>query len=59
MLDQQVVEQKVEKLLQRQLALTSRSGQFGALPENGTALNHAGQQNTLPATEPLADEGAR
>ncbi len=57
LLDQQVVEQKVEKLLQRQLALTSRSGRFGALPEDGTALNQTGQQDTFPATEPLAYDG--
>ncbi|MDE4620670.1 M23 family metallopeptidase [Sinorhizobium meliloti] len=57
LLDQQVVEQKVEKLLQRQLALTSRSGRFGALPEDGADLNHTGQQDTFPATEPLAYDG--
>ncbi|MQW89592.1 M23 family metallopeptidase [Sinorhizobium saheli] len=53
LLDQQVVEEKVEKLLQRQLALTSRSGRLGLPAENGEAI---GQEAALPATEPLAYE---
>lgn len=53
LLDQQVVEEKVEKLLQRQLALTSRSGRLGLSAENGEAI---GQEAALPATEPLAYE---
>ncbi|WEX75883.1 M23 family metallopeptidase [Sinorhizobium numidicum] len=54
LLDQQIVEEKVEKLLQQQLALFSRSGKVGALAEGGELVEDAGQAAAVRATEPLA-----
>lgn len=47
LLDQQVVEEKVEKLLEQQLALTSRQGRIGAM------LDGVGAQPKLPSDGPL------
>ncbi len=54
LLDQQIVEEKVEKLLQRQLALTSRSGKIGAISERRQASDRTAQEDVLPATGALA-----
>jgi murein DD-endopeptidase MepM/ murein hydrolase activator NlpD len=56
LLDQQIVEEKVEKLLQRQLALSARTGKLGVLAENGNAPEDIGQEAGTPATAPLAYE---
>jgi murein DD-endopeptidase MepM/ murein hydrolase activator NlpD len=48
LLDQQVVEDKVEKLLEQQMALTSRQGKLGSVLERA---ENSGLDTTLPATE--------
>jgi len=55
LLDQQIVEEKVEKLLQQQFELSSRSGRFETLTESAAApLN--GEAAPSPAIQPLAYE---
>lgn len=56
LLDQQVVEEKVEKLLQRQLELTSRSAKFGASAAAGDALADTGKEDVSPASESLGSD---
>ncbi|WP_026623103.1 M23 family metallopeptidase [Ensifer sp. WSM1721] len=56
LLDQQIVEEKVEKLLQRQLALSTRTGKLGVLAGSGKDPDDIGQEASVPATEPLAYE---
>lgn len=54
LLDQQVVEEKVEKLLRQQMALTSRNGKLGALVERAENSGLATEATDAPAVEPLA-----
>ncbi|OAP42783.1 hypothetical protein AU381_15340 [Sinorhizobium glycinis] len=54
LLDQQIVEEKVDKLLQQQLELASRSGRLGTRAENAEPLATDGQAAALPNAEPLA-----
>ncbi|PDT42711.1 MULTISPECIES: M23 family metallopeptidase [Sinorhizobium] len=53
LLDQQIVEEKVDKLLQQQLELASRSGRLGTLAENAEPPT-GGDAAALPEAEPLA-----
>lgn len=55
LLDQQVVEEKVEKLLQQQSALWSRSDKLGALAANDDSSEKLGEAAS-PAVDPLAFE---
>lgn len=50
LLDQQVVEEKVEKLLEQQMALSSRHGRLGALLDRAEAVGQ------LPASVPVPNE---
>ncbi|WP_081158708.1 M23 family metallopeptidase [Ensifer aridi] len=54
LLDQQIVEEKVEKLLQRQLALSARTDKLGVLAESRKDPDDIGQEAAVPTTEPLA-----
>ncbi|AFL52338.1 M23 family metallopeptidase [Sinorhizobium fredii] len=54
LLDQQIVEEKVDKLLQQQLELSSRSGRLGTLAGNAEPLASDGQAAALSDAEPLA-----
>ncbi len=54
LLDQQIVEEKVDKLLQQQLELSSRSGRLGTLAESAEPPAIGGQAAALPDAEPLA-----
>ncbi|WP_093233045.1 M23 family metallopeptidase [Sinorhizobium sp. NFACC03] len=56
LLDQQVVEEKVEKLLRQQMALTSRNGKLGALVERAESSGLTTESNGTPEIEPLAFE---
>lgn len=56
LLDQQVVEEKVEKLLRQQMALTSRNGKLGALVERAENSGLTTESNETPEIEPLAYE---
>lgn len=56
LLDQQIIEEKVEKLLQQQLELSSRTGRLGALAESAASAAVEGEAAPSPATEPLAYE---
>ncbi|WP_410176628.1 M23 family metallopeptidase [Sinorhizobium medicae] len=56
LLDQQIVEEKVEKLLQRQLELTSRSAKFGEFSEAGDAFSDTGKDDVSPGTGSLGDD---
>ncbi|WP_132076017.1 M23 family metallopeptidase [Sinorhizobium americanum] len=53
LLDQQIVEEKVDKLLHQQLELASRSGRLGTLAENAEPPT-GGEAAALPEPEPLA-----
>nr|WP_210314795.1 M23 family metallopeptidase [Rhizobium sp. AQ_MP] len=55
LLDQQVVEEKVEKLLEQQMALTSRHGRIGALLQNGATPEALPDDGPLPTEKPLID----
>lgn len=55
LLDQQVVEDKVEKLLQRQMALTSRHGKLGTLLDRAEESGLA-QEEVRPVGAPEADD---
>ncbi len=50
LLDQQVVEEKVEKLLEQQMALSSRHGRLGALLDRAEAIGQ------LPTSVPVPNE---
>lgn len=54
LLDQQIVEEKVDKLLQQQLELSSRSGRLGTLDDGAEAPTASGDAAALPDAEPLA-----
>ncbi|MGO4621213.1 M23 family metallopeptidase [Ensifer sp. 2YAB10] len=56
LLDQQVVEEKVEKLLRQQMALTSRNGKLGALVERAESSGLTTESNEPQIIEPLAYE---
>ncbi|WP_429815414.1 M23 family metallopeptidase [Ensifer sp. B1-9] len=56
LLDQQVVEEKVEKLLRQQMALTSRNGKLGALVERAENSGLTTESSDTPEIEPLAYE---
>lgn len=56
LLDQQVVEEKVEKLLEQQMALTSRHGRIGALLQGTEAADSLPDAGPLPADKPAADD---
>lgn len=55
LLDQQVVEDKVEKLLEQQMALTSRHGRIGALLEAAGETALPGDEGPVPAQKPKTD----
>lgn len=55
LLDQQVVEEKVEKLLEQQMALTSRHGRIDALLQTGSAPEALPDDGPLPAEKPVVD----
>lgn len=55
LLDQQVVEEKVEKLLEQQLALTSRHGRIDALLQTDSAPDALPTDGPMPAEKPLVD----
>ena len=55
LLDQQVVEEKVEKLLEQQMALTSRHGRIGALLEGGTSSAPLPNDGPVPADKPAVN----
>jgi murein DD-endopeptidase MepM/ murein hydrolase activator NlpD len=55
LLDQQVVEEKVEKLLEQQMALTSRHGRIGALLQGGSASEALPSDGPVPAEKPAID----
>ncbi|SIQ94748.1 Murein DD-endopeptidase MepM and murein hydrolase activator NlpD, contain LysM domain [Rhizobium sp. RU33A] len=55
LLDQQVVEEKVEKLLEQQMALTSRHGRIDALLQTDSAPDALPTDGPLPAEKPLVD----
>jgi len=56
LLDQQVVDEKVEKLLRQQMALTSRNGKLGALVERAENSGVTTATDAPAAVEPLAYE---
>ncbi len=53
LLDQQVVEEKVEKLLEQQMALTSRHGRIDALLQTGSEPDALPTDGPLPAEKPV------
>lgn len=55
LLDQQVVEEKVEKLLEQQMALTSRHGRIDALLQTDSAPDALPTDGPMPAEKPLVD----
>lgn len=55
LLDQQIVEEKVDQLLQQQLELSSRTGRLGALADRSDMVK-GGQDAPLPGAEPTAYE---
>ncbi len=55
LLDQQVVEEKVEKLLEQQMALTSRHGRIDALLQTDSAPDALPTDGPLPAEKPVVD----
>jgi murein DD-endopeptidase MepM/ murein hydrolase activator NlpD len=55
LLDQQVVEEKVEKLLEQQMALTSRHGRIDALLEGGAPSEALPADGPVPADKPIVD----
>lgn len=55
LLDQQVVEEKVEKLLEQQMALTSRHGRIGALLDGSASSDALPADGPLPAEKPTID----
>lgn len=52
LLDQQVVEEKVEKLLEQQVALASRHGRLDALLDRAQAAGALPESGTLPTIKP-------
>jgi murein DD-endopeptidase MepM/ murein hydrolase activator NlpD len=52
LLDQQVVEEKVEKLLEQQMALTSRHGRIDALLEGASGQESLPTDGPMPADRP-------
>ncbi|OHV83950.1 M23 family metallopeptidase [Ensifer sp. LCM 4579] len=56
LLDQQVVEEKVEKLLQQQLEISSRGERLDALGVGPQSVVPIGHDASLPKTEPLPYE---
>ncbi|MFN3363549.1 MAG: M23 family metallopeptidase [Allorhizobium sp.] len=59
LLDQQVVEEKVEKLLEQQMALASRHGRIDALLQTGNASDALPADGPLPAEKPVVDSKDR
>ncbi|WP_246663314.1 M23 family metallopeptidase [Rhizobium sp. WL3] len=55
LLDQQVVEEKVEKLLEQQMALTSRHGRIGAILEGSSPSDALPTDGPVPADKPIVD----
>ncbi|MGE8104199.1 peptidoglycan DD-metalloendopeptidase family protein [Allorhizobium sp. NPDC080224] len=55
LLDQQVVEEKVEKLLEQQMALTSRHGRIDALLQTDSAPDALPTDGPMPAEKPLVE----
>jgi murein DD-endopeptidase MepM/ murein hydrolase activator NlpD len=55
LLDQQVVEEKVEKLLEQQMALTTRHGRLGALLDRAEAAGELPSSGPLPTIKPNTD----
>ena len=59
LLDQQVVEDKVEKLLQQQLALTSRHGKLGTLLDRAGEFGYRGRGRRSPLSRARGQRQAR
>lgn len=59
LLDQQVVEEKVEKLLEQQMALTSRHGRIGALLQADDSTDALPSDGPVPADKPVIDSKDR
>jgi murein DD-endopeptidase MepM/ murein hydrolase activator NlpD len=59
LLDQQVVEEKVEKLLEQQMALTSRHGRIGALLQADESTDALPSDGPVPADKPVIDSKDR
>ncbi len=59
LLDQQVVEEKVEKLLEQQMALTSRHGRIGALLQGSEPSEELPNAGPVPADKPTDDSEDR
>lgn len=59
LLDQQVVEEKVEKLLEQQMALTSRHGRIGALLQADDSTDALPSDGPIPADKPVIDSKDR
>lgn len=55
LLDQQVVEEKVEKLLEQQMALTTRHGRLDALLDRAEAAGELPSSGPLPTVKPDTD----
>ncbi|NBB47671.1 peptidoglycan DD-metalloendopeptidase family protein [Rhizobium sp. CRIBSB] len=55
LLDQQVVEDKVEKLLEQQMALTSRHGRIGELLQGEQSPDSLPSDGPVPANKPVVD----
>lgn len=55
LLDQQVVEEKVEKLLEQQMALTSRHGRIGALLKGTAPGEELPADGPMPAEKPAVE----
>ncbi len=56
LLDQQVVEKKVEKLMERQSALTDRHGKINELIERAESVGAGQPEIPVPATKPTGDD---
>ncbi|MCD2175226.1 M23 family metallopeptidase [Rhizobium sp. C4] len=56
LLDQQVVEKKVEKLMERQSALTDRHGKINELLERAESVGAMQPEIPVPATKPTTDD---
>lgn len=59
LLDQQVVEEKVEKLLEQQMALTSRHGRIGALLQADESTDALPSDGPVPTDKPVTDSKDR
>jgi len=56
LLDQQVVEDKVDKLMEQQMALTSRHGKLGSLLDRAESSGLTGKEEQAPAAQSFAPD---